>query len=513
MTQPTVDTKAPEDQEPGATFNPNEYDWETHLKVALEDLKKKGVLIDRAWRYYEGDHPKIWLTDPLREMFDDELVTNMAENWCDTAVDAPVKRLFVEGFTAPLEGGEEGEENKTEADMALNVWDDNKMGRGQKEVWTAARAVGESFVGVWKDDDMEYGLSMSVMDARNVWWPDDAHTAKPKRVVQVWADGDEGIWRATCYYKYVTVRLVGPKLRDGGDQYMPQARYFKVDPIDSGGPHGFEYPPIFRFARDKKRRGLIDQIRPIQDKINKLAANLLVNAEFNAWRKMILLTKQTIEDGTLKFRPNRIPVLDPGGGEDGEASTSVWEGAATELSNYSNEQDKLIDKLFTKACLPGHLKVKAEKVAPSGAAYEADEGPFTEDILDQQEAYEDTLKEMFSVVLDIDVEPQWRNPHIKSDKDEMDTVKVAKDAGVPLELALKKYGGWTKDELKELEEAPLSPAEQMQMAITQMTVDGGGVIPDGGSPQGQPGGQAKPGTQPGGRGQGASNPGQQPPRR
>lgn len=484
----------PEDEAPGATFNPNDYDWPAHLKRALDDLKVKALSIKRCWDYYDGRHPKVWLTDAIRERLDDELVTNMAENWVDTAVDAPVKRLQVEGFVAPLADGEEGEENNLDTDMAQNVWDDNKMGRGQKELWTAARCTGESFLGAWKDDDMEYGYSLSVMKAENIWWPEEAHTAKPTRVVQVWADIDDGVWRATMYYKYVVVRLVGPKLKDGGEEYLPQARYFAPDPDDPGGLHGFEYPPVFRFARHKKRISLVDQIRTLQDKINKLAANLLVNAEFNAWRKMILLTQQQVEDGTLKFRPNRVPILDPGGGEDGAAPTSVWESAATELSNYSNEQDKLIDKLFTKACLPGHLKVKAEKVAPSGAAYEADEGPFTEDIIDQRDAYTDTLKEMFSVILDIDVDPQWRNPHIKSDKDEMDTVKVAKDAGVPLELALKKYAGWTKDELEELAEAPLSVGEQMQMAITQQAINGG-MNPDG-SPQetGQPG--DKPGQPP-----------------
>lgn len=500
MTAPVKDT-APEDEDPGASFNPDAFDWPKHLKVALEDLKIKGLLVARDWKYYNGEHPKVWLTDAIRDQLDDELVTNMAENWIDTAVDAPVKRLHVEGFSVDLADGEEGGENSLESDMAQNVWDDNRMALTQKQIYQAARCTGESFVGAWKDEDMEFGLSLAVMKAENVWWPKDCHTSRPDRVIQIWADEDEGVWRATCYYKFVVVRLIGPKLRDGGDQYMPQARWFTPDPDDPGGVHGFEYPPVFRFARDVKRRSLVDQIRTMQDKINKLAANLLVNAEFNAWRKMILLTQQTVEDGTLKFRPNRIPVLDPGGGDDGSAPTSIWESAATELKNYSDEQDKLIDKLFTKACLPGHLKVKADHEVPSGAAYEADEGPFTEDIIDQQQCYEETWKEIYKITLDIGIKLQWRNPHIKSDKDEVDTVKVAKDAGVPLELALKKYAGWTKAELEELAEAPLSPAEQMQMAITQTAINGG--VPP--TPEQQPGPPA-PNTPP-------TAPKPQPPRR
>lgn len=490
MTTPTV---APEDTDFGQTFNPSKYDWEAHLKRALEDLKVKRLLVDRDWAYYDGRHPKVWLTDAIKEKLDDQLVSNMAENWCDTAVDAPIKRLSVDGFAVQLEGGKQGDQNTTEAAQAQDVWDDNRLSVVQKEFYTNARCTGESFLMAWKDATKEHGISAAVQDARNIWWPKDAHWTDPDRVIQVWADEDDGVWRATCYYRYVVVRLVGPKLQDGGDSAHPQARYFKVDSKDPGGPHGFEQVPVFRFARSKERRGLIDKIRTIQDKINKLAANLLVSAEFAAWRKTIIMTEQTIDDGDLSFRPNRILTLDPGGGDGGAAPTSVWEGSATELENYSREQDKLIDKLFTKACLPGHLKIRDGHEVPSGVAYEADEGPFTEDILDMQKVWGEVWREFYRVTLGIDVRPQWRNPHIKSDKDEGETVKIFKDAGVPLEIGLKKYAGWTRQEIEELEEMPLSPAEQMQMAITQMAVNGGAGDPNvGQAPGEQPPGTPKP---------------------
>ncbi len=480
MTAPVKDraTTLPEDEQQ-PTFNPNDYDWPAHLKRAIEDLKVKTVLIDRVWRYYDGEHPKLWMTDAIRDKLDDELVANMAENWCDTAVDAPVKRLGVTGFIArkkSVDGAkvepEPGVSDEVVNAAAENVWDDNDLKLEQREIYTHARCTGEAFLFAWKDDEKDTGIDATLVDARNVWWPKDAHRNDPTRVVKVWADEDDGVWRATMYYKYVVVRLVGPKLKDGGASVMPQARYFTPDPDDPGGEHGFDKVPVIRFALHKKRRSVVDAIRPTQDKINKLAANLMVSAEFNAWRKMILLTQQTVDDDTLKFRPNRVPVLDPGGGDD-VAPTSIWEGSATELANYSDEQDKLIDKLFTKADLPGHMKVKSTREVPSGAAYEADEGPFTEAIGDMQTAFGESWHDFYELVLGIDVEPQWKNPAVKSDKDEMDTVKVAKDAGVPLALALKRYAGWTTDELKELAEAPLSPQEQLALAATQALAEGG----------------------------------------
>lgn len=503
MTQPANKDVPPEDQAPGNSFNPNDYDWGRHLKVALEDLKVKKLDIDRAWQYYDGEHPKVWLTDAIKDKLDDTLITNMAENWCDVAIDAPVRRLLVEGFVDRGSKSEEVKNNGIMADAAKNVWEDNDLRLGQKDVYKDVGVAGESFAFVWKADEpveeggKESGIDITLKDARNVWWPKDCHRADPTRVVLVWADEEEGVWRATCYYKYVVVRLVGPKLKDAGAiEVMPQARYFVVDSDDPGGEHGFDKVPVIRFSLESKRRSHINRIRTFQDKINKLAANLLVTAEFNAWRKMAILTEQVVDDDTLRMRPNRIAVLDPGGGDNGAAPTSIWEGSATELSNFSDEQDRLIDKIFTKSNLPGHLKVSSGKTLPSGAAYEADEGPFTEYLKDCQDSFGESWHDMFELCLGLDTECQWRDPHVKSEVDSATTVKTMVDAGVPISLALKYYAGWTDDQIKELQDAPLSPKEQLAMAASQALAEGGGMGEE--NPKAEPPGQdnAAPGNKP-----------------
>lgn len=479
MTNPVADT-LPEDQPVSGVFSPNDYDWPTHLKKAIDYLRIKTVKINRNWRYYDGEHPRVWLTDAIRDQLDDYLVCNMAENYCDVAVDAPVKRLNVTGFVQP-------DDNSIEVEAANVIWEDNDLEQAQKDVYTEARCTGEAFLFAWKDEEKDSGIDATLVDSRQVWWPDDAHRNKPARVVRVWADEEDGVWRATMYYKYVVVRLVGPKIKSIIESY-PQPRYFSVDPEDAGGEHGFEDVPVIRFARHRKRRSIIDAISPIQDKINKLSANMMVAAEFSAYRKTVIMTQQTIDDGDLKFRPNRALVLDPGGTE-GEAPTSIWEGAATELVNYDDRINGYIDKLFTKAVLPGHLKVKSNSTLPSGAAYEADEGPFVEDVGDMQDVYGESWHDFFELCLGVDVKPQWRNPKVSSDTDEVVNVAAAVGAGVPLALALRKYAGWTDEEIKELENAPLSPKEQLAMAAAQALADGGN--PDG-TPQGQDNGGSKP---------------------
>lgn len=476
MTQP--ESKKPiEEQKPTSkVFNADAYAWRDHIKTAVTDLALKIPEIDLDWKYYDGDHPRIWVTDTLRDMFENEFVENMSENWCEVAVEAPVKRLGIDGWTSSAEGvegvsPEDGTtaKNTVHTKGAANVFKDNDLDLDQKEIYRQARAVGECFAFVWKDDEKEFGIDIAINDARNVWWPKNCHRNDPTRVVKVWMDEDEGIWRATCYYRYVVVRLKGPKINES--QAIPQARYFEVDSDDPGGIHGFEKVPVIRFALQRKRKGILASIKHNQDKINKLAAGKIVAAEFNAFGKTFILSKQNIEDGTLKFYPDRATILDPGGGDEG-APTSIWESSALDLENYDKSIGTEIDKLFTIAGLPGHMQVRGTgKAVPSGAAYEADEGPFTEMVADMHEAFGASWTDLMALC-DLDVKPQWKNPRIKSEIDESTTVKTYKDAGMPLALALKYYAsGWDDERLKELMDAPLSPDETQSLAMAKAMTD------------------------------------------
>ncbi len=459
MTQPNV---RPEDRPLEGSFNPDIYEWRKHLKTALDDLKTKVPEMDLDWKYYDGIHPRFWLTDTMAETFDPELAENMSENWCEVAVEAPVKRLDVTGWISKTK-------NTVYIQAAENVFTENDLELEQKEIYRQVRAVGESFLFVWKDEDTEYGIDATVNDARNVWWPKNGKRNDPDRVVKVWIDEDADLWRATVYYRYVVVRLIGPKTNQA--KSIPEARYFIVDDVDPGGAHGFEKVPVIRFAMQRRRKGVIASIRHVQDKINKLVANKMVTAEFNAWGKTILMTSQEIEDGDLKIRPDRFLKLHPGSAEDGH--TSIWESSPTDLAIYDDSTGKEIDKLFTMAGLPGHMQVKSTREVPSGASYEADEGPFTEMILDMNKTLGYSWVDFLELCDIEDVIPQWKNPHVKSDKDEADTTKTFTDAGVPLNLALRKYAGWDEDELKELDEQPLSPADQQKAAMAAMIAGGG----------------------------------------
>jgi hypothetical protein len=472
-------------------FNATAYEWSDQLKTALGALESKRVDIDRLWEMYEGEHPRVWLTKTLASMFEDVMIENLYDNWIELAVEAPLTRTRVLGWATKADSGKA---DSISMKAATNIWDDNSMDLQQVDLYRHVRIAGEGFVIAWEDPDKDSGYSLHVNDPREIYYPETPHGEDPEYVVKVWLDLGESRWRATVYYAVDVVRLVGPE-RKNIDQCepFPGADAFVLDPADPGGEHGFEEVPVIRYAKYVKRRSHIKAIIPGQHRINKLTANKVVAGEFSAWRKLAILTQQKIDDDDLRMRPNRALILDPGSTEDGSAATSIWEGSATELSNFDNSIDKEVFKLFTKAYLPSHMMVNPGSI-PSGDAIEADEGPYVEMILDSHEWLGSSHKDLFEL-LGIDTEPQWRNPAVRSEKSEATTVKTYIDAGVPLPVALKKYAGWTEEELTELDklvkEEEVKAQEKQAMAIEQMKAANPSTGDD---PNAQPKpGQPKPG--------------------
>lgn len=446
-------------------FNPTAYEWMDALKAALDCLPDKRTNIDHLWQMYEGTHPRVWLSKALNDMFEEMLVENLYDNWLELAVEAPLTRTRVLGWASK---GESGGKDAVTMSAATNIWDDNSMDLQQVDLYRHVKVAGEGYIIAWDDPEKESGISLHVNDPREIYYPETSHGESPDYVVKVWLDGEEKRWRATIYYEVDVVRLVGPERQNiDGAEPFPGAGSFELDPDDPGGEHTFESIPVIRYSKYVKRRSSLESIIPNQHRINKLTANKIIASEYGAWKKLILLTKQDIDEDDLRVRPNRALVLDPGNTEDGNAATSIFEGSPMELANFDNSIDREIFKLFTKAYLPSHMMVNPGSV-PSGDAIEADEGPYTEMIIDSQEWLGASHEDLFNL-FGIEAEPQWRNPVVRSEESEATVVKTYVDAGVPLPQALKKYASWTPEELKELvkvkeEEQAKADANAQKMA-------------------------------------------------
>lgn len=455
MTIPIDSLNTPAEPSVLGGFVADEYDWEKHLKIALAALPDKQRRINRFWDYYNGDQPRVWLNDTFREMFK-SVTDEFIENWCEPVVNKPLDRLEVTGWVPITEGTDNLEDkelkNTIDPDKMVQILKDNDLEIGQSDLYRQMRVAGEAFLIVWPSENpkKKSGFDVTVNDARWVYWPNDKHRSDPEYCVLIFVEDHPETkvphWNATVYYSEVVVRLIGPKITPG---VTPSSvRYFTPNPIDPGGPHGFDKVPVIRFSPEKEAKSSLKVVIPLQDQVNKLKANKMVVAEWLAFPLIAVMTEQTISDGDLKSRPNRMLHLHPGGGEDGAAPTSIWQSTPADLANFDNSIEKEIQKIFTLTGLPRHILV--DNNAPiSGDGIEADEGPFTELLKDLHRSLGGSWSDL-AELCGLNVEPQWRSVDVRSDKSESETVSTFVAAGVKLPEALTKYAGWTQQEVDDM---------------------------------------------------------------
>lgn len=434
---------------------------------ALTELAARSSRVTTRWDYYDGRHPQLWATKRFQAAFGEAFTNQVQDNYCSLAVDAVTQRLQVTGWqpvddlTADAASTErQADTNDTEAVEAL--WSDNGMDLEQEEVYRAADVAGSAYVIVWPRED-ELGRPMTgrrgqplydlaLNDARNVYLHTSAQGRQRDYAVKVWQDKPAKCWRATVYWPDEVLRLRTRDLNLGGSTWPKSAGAFYLDPDDSGGTTPFAAPgvPVFRFGTNRAGRSRLDRLVPVQDKLNKLAANKMVAAEFMAWPQRYALTGEDIQDDKLRPSPGSFLLLDPGGNtEDGDApATKVGEFAAADLGNYDRATEAELDKLFTLAPLPRHMRVNPG-TSPSGEAVRADEGPFVAVVQDAQQMYGGTWSDLLEL-LGYSVVPVWKDAEVANGEATARELLLLTQAGVPVELAVQIVAGWTTDQLEQL---------------------------------------------------------------
>jgi hypothetical protein len=369
------------------------------------------------WRYFMGDHPRIWATPKIERAFRN-IADSMTENYCSLAITTRLNRLQIEGWTGPG------------SDQAEGVWTASRLAQRQDRLFRWALVHGVAYLVV---DGIERTLHPN--PATLVSGIPDPDEPDRFRVAGKILPLPEGGSRATLWYPDRTVFLdtnsegVWVQREDEIDQPLGQVPVLPVSPYADG--------PV-----------LLDQIRSAQDRVNKITSNKMVAAEFGAFRQRVFFTRQDIQPFDVRQEPDHAIVLDPG---DADGRAAVQELEATDLDNYDKAKSAEIDSLFTIASLPRHMRVNPGS-PPSGDAIKADEGPLVEAVKDhQREAGEALISAMR--LLDLDVEPIWRDPEVHDDLTNAQVVAAMVGAGIPWQVAAAKHAGYSPDEIAQAEQA------------------------------------------------------------
>jgi hypothetical protein len=219
-------------------------------------------------------------------------------------------------------------------------------------------------------------------------------------------------------------------------------------------------------------RSQLQNVTETQDAINKLLSDMMIAAEFGAFRQRWAITNANVS--AMKARPDTVLKIPPA--DIGEQPSEVGEFETTDLRNYLDSISQLSTAIGIITRTPKHY-FYAQGGDPSGEALIALEAPLTRKVSKLQATLRPVWRELAAFLMG-----QADSSGIHVAYEDVETVQplteatillTMKQAGLPTATALKEQG-WSDEDIKEIEDdakaMPLSPAE-MKMQREALLMD------------------------------------------
>lgn len=424
------------------------------LKRAFEALKNKNLPYTQLWEYYEGIQPLRYSTARLQEAFRN-INARFNQNWCAVVVDAVLDRLNFKGWDAA---------NEADNQTLDAIFSRQRLSLDAYDAHQAALVCHEAYIIAWKDGD----------EAAQAWYNDPrlchmfyrADNPKAKDfAAKWWRDEAAGGYRMNLYYP------------DRIEHYFAKGKSlpgtysaFKPDPENEREDNPTGEIPVFHLRVNRRGTGELQNVISTQDAVNKLTADMMVAAEYGAFRQRWIISNSDTD--SLKNAPNEIWSIPAGDGQGQQ--TSVGQFDATDLDNYLKAIDKLAAAIAIITRTPKHYLFEAGANL-SGEALLAMEAPLVKKTEQRQEAFTPTWQELGAFLLKLetgrvvhpeDISVVWEPAPSIQPLTEAMTRKTAVEAGVPLETQLR-WEGKDKGEIEAMRTE--RAAEQAEQAKTLAT--------------------------------------------
>lgn len=416
--------------------------WLSHLEKKLADQQREIKLYED---YYDGRHRLAFATLKFRQSFG-YLFRALADNWCELVVDAPVERLFVEGFRFG--------KNKPGDQNAWDIWQANGLDSESVMAHTESVKDGRSYLLIGPD---EHGTGYPQITVEHASQVVVEHAPGNRRIrlaaLKKWRD-DDGHEYATLYlpdriWKWETKEPARYAPPDGvGRNWVPRAGE------ESGRNPTTPIVPIIPLYNNPTMLGdgrsdLMPAI-PLQDAINKEVADMLVASEFAAFQQRVVTGLEVASDKDGKPDPsmeqkaavNRIWALE-------NPDAKVFSLPASDLGNYTKAIELLLQHLAAQTRTPPHYLL-GQIVNVSGDALKAAETGLVSKVKRKQIDFSDSWEEAIRLALKLKggVQPEkpmnaetiWRDPEYRSEGEMVDAALKRRALGVPLEAIWEMIG-------------------------------------------------------------------------
>ena len=406
----------------------------TDLEKAYNAFIAKRAKYTNRWRYYDGDQPLIYSTERLAEIFNN-VNARFNENWCAVVVDSVLDRLSLSGFDVA--------KNKTATDTLADLWSSQHIDLDADDVHTACQVTGEAFIIVEKTKD---GVEEYYNDPRLVHMFYQANSPKKKSFAAKWYLGDDEKNYMVLYYPDRIETYVAGK-------EASSAKAFSLAGTKGKQENEFGKIPVFHFRNERRFvKSAIENALTIQDAINKLFSDMMVAAEFGAFKQRWIISNT--DTSSLPNVPGSLWELPASDGQGQQ--TAVGEFGESNLDTFLNSMNKLARSLSIITRTPKSFLFETG-AGISGDALVAMEAPLNKKVESFQKSYQVTWIELASFMLEIqgqavkesDIAAVWERTESIQPLSQAQTRKANVEAGMPLISQLREEGKNEK-EIKEI---------------------------------------------------------------
>ncbi len=406
------------------------------LEKAFTELYAKQRPYTLLFNYYEGDQPLSYMNSSRMQKIFEGLDGYFSQNWCSVVIDAVRDRINLRKI-----------EVKGAAKAAWKeIWDGSQLELESDEVHEAELITGEAFVICWKNDDGK--MEAYFNDPRLCVIFYDPQFPRKKTFAAKWYADDEERMRLTLYYDDRLEYYISK----GKAKSATSWKHFEaMDPPTADNPFG--EIPVFHFRKSKKIRSDLKNTIPIQNAVNKLVADMMVAAEFGAFKQRYVISNAEVQ-GKLKNSPDEIWDLPAGDGIGQQTQAGQFD--ATPLDNYLQGIEKQVVAISSITRTPKHYFFQLGSNV-SGEALIAMESSLNKKAQDRIDRY---LPEWKNVTLFLlkhsgaevkpeDVTVRFDRPETIQPYTTAQTRQLNVTATMPLESVLREEGK-SEDEIKQV---------------------------------------------------------------
>lgn len=445
------------------------------MPTSEEWLKTLGKTLDaRYWRlkrydnYYRGDHSLAFSTSKYREAFG-RLFAASPNNFMTLVVDSVEERLDVDGFRI---GDEQGDED------AWRIWQDNQLDAESQLAHTEALIKEQSYALVWGNGEQ---AQITIEDPLQMVVAFSAGNRRIRRAaMKRWID-DSGFLFATLYLPDRIEKYQSQKKVDATSLYTTEAVQWERREV-SGEAWPLRNPlgvvPVVPFINSPRLDGTgmseIAEAISIQDKVNKLAADMMIAAEFGAFRQRWVTGIDIPEDPETGEPIDPFPSAVHRMFYSEKNETQFGEFGQTDLAPYVNAIGMHIQHIASITRTPPHYFLASMGNFPSGEALKSAETGLVSKARRKMRHFGESWEEVIRLAFRVTDNPKgeitnsetiWRNPESRSLAEVTDAVIKKFRAGlIPWEAALEEAGA-TQRQIKDYKRMRMQDALEVAGAF------------------------------------------------